>query len=74
MTSNNEELRDDQLEEAIRLISTGAQMLGFALAIPQPKDEDEIVKGMILGTDEYVDQMCECHEKLFGEKNEADDE
>lgn len=70
MTSNKEELRDDQLDEAIQLIAKGAEMLGFAVAIPQPKDENELVQGLILGTDEYIDQMCECHNKLFGDENE----
>lgn len=71
--SDNKELRDDQLEEAIQLIAKGAEMLGFAVAIPQPKDEDEVVQGLILGTDEYIDQMCECHSKLFGDASEDDE-
>jgi hypothetical protein len=70
----HDELTEEQLDEAIKLIARGAEMLGFAVAIPQPKGEDDIVKGLILGTDEYVDQMCECHNKLFGDEDETDSE
>lgn len=68
--SDQKELKDEELEEAIQLISKGAKMLGFCIAIPSGLDEDQPVEGLILGTEKYVDEMCECHKKLFGGKIE----
>lgn len=65
---------EQRLNEAVAWISKGAKMLGWSVAIPNENDEEADVKGMILGGEKYIDQMCECHKNLFGEKKDGDEQ
>lgn len=40
--------------ELVEIISEAAEELGWIIAIPQEADNDELVQGLILGTEEFI--------------------
>lgn len=46
-------------EEAIESIIKGAEALGWNVAIPGVDDEEAECPGMILGTDQYIDDVID---------------
>ena len=40
--------------ELVEIISDAAEELGWIIAIPQEGDNDELVQGLILGTEEFI--------------------
>jgi hypothetical protein len=61
----------ERINKAIGLLSQAAELLGFAIAIPKPKNDDDPVLGIIVGTSDYIDQISEAHAKLFGGPEDA---
>lgn len=68
-TESKEEVRDDQLEQAVAHLSKAAELLGFAIAIPKPKSDDDPIEGFIVGTPDYIEKISQAHASLFGEKD-----
>lgn len=64
-----EEIEQDQLDQIVQKLGSIAQMLGFQLAIPKPKHDEEPVRGFILGTPEYIEEITAAHAKLTGQEN-----
>lgn len=62
MSDEKPEVQDETLTKAIALISEGAKLLGWAVAIPNGK-EDDPVDGMILGTEQYINDMVEGYDE-----------
>ena len=40
--------------ELVEIISEAAEELGWIIAIPQEGDNDELVQGLLLGTEEFI--------------------
>ena len=71
--NKNEEVEVDQLTEIVKQLSGIAETLGFNLAIPKPKNEDDPIQGFIIGTPEYIEEITAAHAKLTGQENNEGD-
>lgn len=67
--TESKEVRDDQLEQAVAHLSKAAELLGFAIAIPTPKSDDDPIEGFIVGTADYIEKISQAHKSLFGDKD-----
>lgn len=54
------EIGQEDLDTAVSYLTKAAEMLGFAIALPNPgDDEDALVDGFLVGTDDFIKRYVE---------------
>ena len=50
------EISEDRLNEAVAYLTKAAEIFGFAIALPKPKSDDDLIEGFLVGTDAFIDK------------------